>query len=113
MREEGWESEYSQDFRVGGQEEGWFREPGGERYVNAPSFRTSCRRPNRVRLHHGPRDGANLRIAHHGRAVAEGGGTRLLFTEQIALLDEGDTADQREAGWRGLLDKLGEELASG
>jgi hypothetical protein len=40
--------------------------------------------------------------------VAEGEGTRLRFTEQIALLDGGDTTADREAGWRGLLDKLGE-----
>ena len=45
--------------------------------------------------------------------VPEGGGTRLRFTEQIALLDDGDTAAEREAGWRGLLNRLGDELGSG
>ena len=45
--------------------------------------------------------------------VPEGNGTRLRFTEQIALLDGGDTAAEREAGWRGLLDRLAVELAAG
>jgi uncharacterized protein YndB with AHSA1/START domain len=113
VREEGWESEYSQDFRVGGQEEGWFREPGGERYVNRTQFQDIVPDARIVFAYTMAREtvpiSASLTTVE---LVAEGGGTRLRFTEQIALLDEGDTADQREAGWRGLLDKLGEELAS-
>ena len=42
--------------------------------------------------------------------VPDGEGTRLLFTEQIALLDGGDNVKDREQGWQGLLDKLGAEL---
>ncbi|TJZ76228.1 SRPBCC family protein [Chitiniphilus eburneus] len=33
-------------------------------------------------------------------------GTRLLFTEQIAILDGADSATSRESGWRSVLDKL-------
>jgi uncharacterized protein YndB with AHSA1/START domain len=40
----------------------------------------------------------------------DGAGTRLTFTEQGAFLDGYDDAGSREAGTRGLLDALGEEL---
>ena len=114
VREEGWESEYAQDFRVGGQEEGWFRRPGGDRYVNRTLYQdivpdgrivfayTMAREETRI--------SASLATVE---LVPEGNGTRLRFTEQIALLDGGDTAAEREAGWRGLLDRLAVELAAG
>jgi uncharacterized protein YndB with AHSA1/START domain len=114
VREEGWESEYRQDFRIGGQEEGWFRQPGGARYVNRTQFQDIVPETRIVFAYTMAREtvpiSASLATVE---LVAEGAGTRLRFTEQIALLDGGDTAAEREAGWRGLLDRLGEELASG
>ena len=111
VREEGWESEYAQDFRVGGRESGWFRHPGGERYVNETLFQdivpdarivfayTMARGEDRI--------SASLATVE---LVPDGTGTRLLFTEQVALLDGGDNAKDREEGWRGLLDKLAAEV---
>jgi uncharacterized protein YndB with AHSA1/START domain len=42
----------------------------------------------------------------------EGGGTRLVFTEQAAFLDAQDTPAAREGGAGSLLDALGEHLKS-
>jgi len=42
---------------------------------------------------------------------AAGTGTQLIFTEQAAFFEGGDGPDMREAGWRQLLDRLGQELA--
>jgi hypothetical protein len=42
----------------------------------------------------------------------EGGGTRLVYTEQGAFLDGHDTPAQREQGTGSLLDALGAELRS-
>jgi uncharacterized protein YndB with AHSA1/START domain len=111
VREEGWESEYAQDFRVGGRESGWFRQPCGERYVNETQFQdivpdarivfayTMARGEDRI--------SASLATVE---LVPDGTGARLLFTEQVALLDGGDNAKDREEGWRGLLDKLAAEV---
>jgi len=44
---------------------------------------------------------------------AVGSGTQLIFTEHAAFFDGGDGPRMREAGWRELLDKLGEHLAKG
>jgi len=113
VREEGWESEYSQDFRVGGQEEGWFRQPGGERYVNRTQFQDIVPDSRIVFAYTMARDATPISASLATvELVPEGEGTRLRFTEQIALLDDGDTAAEREAGWRGLLDRLGRELTS-
>lgn len=113
VREEGWESEYSQDFRVGGQEEGWFRQPGGERYVNRTQFQDIVPDARIVFAYTMVRGATPISASLATiELVPEGSGTRLRFTEQIALLDGGDTAAEREAGWRGLLDKLEAELAS-
>jgi uncharacterized protein YndB with AHSA1/START domain len=38
-------------------------------------------------------------------------GTDLILTLQSAFLEGADGPEMREAGWRGLLDKLGKELA--
>ena len=42
--------------------------------------------------------------------IADGNGTKLRFTEQMAVLDGGDRVEDRAQGWGGLLDKLGLEL---
>jgi uncharacterized protein YndB with AHSA1/START domain len=42
--------------------------------------------------------------------AADGGGTRLLLTEQVAFLDGVDGSASRQRGWGGLLDRLGDVL---
>lgn len=44
--------------------------------------------------------------------VPAGHGTNLVLTFQSAFLEGADGPAMREAGWRGLLDKLGKELAA-
>jgi uncharacterized protein YndB with AHSA1/START domain len=40
-----------------------------------------------------------------------GAGSRLMFTHQAVLLDDGERLANREDGWRSILDKLGAALA--
>ena len=111
VREEGWESEYAQDFRVGGRESGWFRQPGGERYVNETLFQDIVPDARIVFAYSMARGETKISASLTTvELVPDGDGTRLLFTEQIALLDGGDNVKDREQGWQGLLDKLGAEL---
>jgi uncharacterized protein YndB with AHSA1/START domain len=42
---------------------------------------------------------------------SEGGGTRLVFTEQAAFFERSDGAQLRETGWRDLLSKMEKALA--
>lgn len=42
--------------------------------------------------------------------LAEGDGTRLVFTEQAAFFEGADGAEIREKGWQGLLEQLAKEL---
>ena len=42
--------------------------------------------------------------------AADGGGTRVLLTEQVAFLDGVDGTASRQRGWGGLLDRLGDAI---
>jgi uncharacterized protein YndB with AHSA1/START domain len=111
VREEGWESEYAQDFRVGGRESGWFRRPGGDTYGNETLIQDIVPDARIVFAYTMARGEARISASLATvELVPDGAGTRLLFTEQIALLDGGDRAADREQGWRGLLDRLEAEL---
>jgi uncharacterized protein YndB with AHSA1/START domain len=44
--------------------------------------------------------------------LAEGSGTKLIFTEQSAFYEGSDGKQIREAGWQGLLDQLANALAN-
>jgi uncharacterized protein YndB with AHSA1/START domain len=46
-------------------------------------------------------------------SASEGGGTRLAFTEQAVFFDPADGAKLREAGWRGLLEKVNDVVHVG
>jgi uncharacterized protein YndB with AHSA1/START domain len=43
--------------------------------------------------------------------LPSGAGTDLIFTHQGAFFENADGPEMREAGWRGLLEQLGKELA--
>ena len=111
VREEGWECEYRQDFRVGGRESGWFRQPGGERYGNETLF-LDIVPGRRIVFAYGMARGETRISASLATVelIADGNGTKLRFTEQMAVLDGGDRVEDRAQGWGGLLDKLGLEL---
>ena len=111
VQEDGWVCEYHQDFRVGGRESGRFVQPAGTAYHNETVFHDIV--PNRrIVFAYSMARGDDRILA--SLATVElapvAAGTRLLFTEQIALLDGRDQAADREAGWRDLLAKLATEL---
>ena len=97
---------------MGGLESGWFRQPGGERYVNETLFQDIVPDARIVFAYTMARGGTRISASLATvELMPDGSGTRLVFTEQIALLDGGDNARDREQGWQGLLDKLGAELS--
>ena len=114
---------------------GWFGEPGGDFELD---FRVGGREFNRGTLPDGSVytfEGRYYDIVPDERIVyaydmhlderrisvslatvelkPDGGGTRLIFTEQGAFLDGLDTPELREQGTGQLLDALGEELRRG
>ena len=105
--------EFALDFRVGGFERTRFRVAGGApmrtdtlfldivpdaRIVLAYSL-TAGEVPTSAAL-------TTVELTADG----DGGGTRLLLTEQVAFLDGVDGAAGRRSGWGALLDRLGEAL---
>ena len=104
--------EFRYDFRVGGREHGRFSPDGktiiqydgiyqdivpGQRIVSAYTMAVNDKRIS-----------ASVATTE---LFAEAGGTRLVYTEQGAYLDELDQAKGREQGSAGLFDSLGRELA--
>lgn len=105
---EGWTvDEYTMDFRVGGFERSRFRFKDGPAMTNDTLFMDIV-------------ENERIIIAYWMTAAAQpisaslstiefkpdGGGTRLIFTEQVAFLDGKDQAEQREGGTSWLLEQL-------
>jgi len=109
---EGWEiDEFTLDFRVGGTERSRFRFQGGAPVGNDTIF-LDIVPDRRIVLAYTMTIG-DRRISASLATVElapAGSGTRLVYTEQGAFFDGADKPDQREAGCRELLDKLGDEL---
>jgi uncharacterized protein YndB with AHSA1/START domain len=108
----GWEVyEFTFDFRVGGSEVSRFS------YMNGPEIRLDAQFqdiiPDRrivfvYRMAIGPKPlSASLTTVE---LVPSGDGTRLTYTEQGAFFDGADSAQGREEGCRGLMEKLAKEL---
>ena len=111
--------EFALDFRVGGFERTRFRFDGGapvrndtlfldivpdERIVFAYSLTTGeTGETGEVRT------SAALTTVE---LTADGGGTRLLLTEQVAFLDGVDGTASRQRGWGVLLDRLGDGVGT-
>ncbi len=111
---EGWEiDEFTLDFRVGGFERTRFRAGGGAPGRNDTIFLDIVAGERIVfayALTAGEvRTSAALTTVE---LAADGGGTRLLLTEQVAFLDGVDGTASRERGWGGLLDRLGDAIRS-
>jgi uncharacterized protein YndB with AHSA1/START domain len=109
-----WErSDHAMDFRVGGCETVSGGPPGGP--VHAFEGRYQDIVPERRIIYSydmhigGDRISVSLATVE---LTPEGGGTRLVFTEQGAFLDGYDNPAQREEGTRGLLDNLAAALAA-
>jgi len=103
--------EFALDFRVGGFERTRFRFVGGAAGRNDTLF-LDIADDERIVC-------AYTLTAEEVRAsaalttvelAADGGGTRLLVTEQVAFLDGVDGTASRQRGWGGLLDRLGDAI---
>ncbi|MBC7990390.1 MAG: SRPBCC family protein [Luteimonas sp.] len=109
VRDDAWElSEYEQDFRVGGREHGRFRQkPGEPTYANDTLYQDIVPGQRIVYAYTMKQDAALISASLATVELKpDGGGTRLVYTEQGAFLDGLDTASRREQGWAELLDKL-------
>ena len=103
--------EFTLDFRVGGFERTRFRFAGGAPMRNDTLF-LDIVPDERIVF-------AYSLIAEEVRTsaalttmelAADGGGTRLLLTKQVAFLDGVDGTASRERGWGALLDRLGDAI---
>jgi uncharacterized protein YndB with AHSA1/START domain len=103
--------EFALDFRVGGFERTRFRFVGGAAGRNDTLF-LDITDDERIVFAYALTAGevrASAALATVELA-ADGGGTRLLLTEQVAFLDGVDGSASRQSGWGGLLDRLGDAL---
>jgi len=116
---EGWDIQsYELDFREGGAETSKFRfqkgvETFGEEtwFGNDTLFNEIVENERIIFTYAMDRNGVRFSVS---LATAEfkpaGAGTRLILTENVAFFEGGDGVEMREAGWRELLDKLGQHL---
>jgi len=103
--------EFTLDFRVGGFERTRFRSVGGAPGRNDTLF-LDIVAGERIVFAYALTAG-EVRASAALTTVelaADGGGTRLLLTEQVAFLDGVDGTASRERGWGGLLDRLGDAI---
>ena len=103
--------EFTLDFRVGGFERTRFRFVGGAPMRNDTLFLDIV--PDERIVFAYALTAEEVRTSAALTAVelaADGGGTRLLLTEQVAFLDGVDGTASRQSGWGTLLDRLGDAL---
>ncbi len=111
---EGWEvEEFALDFRVGGFERTRFRSAGGAPVRNDTLFLDIVAGERIVFAYSLTAEEVRMSAALTTvELAADGGGTRLLLTEQVAFLDGVDGAASRRSGWGALLDRLGDALTT-
>ena len=102
---------FALDFRVGGFERTRFRSVGGAPMRNDTLF-LEIMPDERIVFAYSltaeeVRTSAALTTVE---LAADGGGTRLLLTEQVAFLDGVDGTAGRQRGWGALLDRLGDAI---
>jgi uncharacterized protein YndB with AHSA1/START domain len=109
---EDWESaEYELDFRVGGRERASGGPPGGPAYTFEAQYRDIVPDERIVTTYDMHLDDKRISVSLATvEFKPEGGGTRLIFTEQGAFLDGYDDPAERERGTRELLDALDADL---
>ena len=103
--------EFTLDFRVGGFERSCFRFVGGGPVRNDTLFLDIV--PDERIVFAYALSAGEVRTSAALTTVelaADGGGTRLLLTEQVAFLDGVDGTASRQRGWGGLLDRLGDAI---
>ena len=105
---------YELDFRVGGREVNRGGPPGGPVYTFESEFRDII--PEQRIVYTNEMYADEIRISVSVATVqfrGQGVTTQLILTEQGVFLDGHDTAAQREAGTRSLLDSLAASLNGG
>ena len=103
--------EFALDFRVGGFERTRFRFVGGAPMRNDTLF-LDIADDERIVFAYALSAG-EVRASAALTTVelaADGGGTRLLLTEQVAFLDGVDGTASRQRGWSELVDRLGDAI---
>jgi uncharacterized protein YndB with AHSA1/START domain len=105
-------SEHELDFRVGGREVNRTGPRGGPVHAYEACYRDIVPDRRIVYTYEMHLDDTRLSVSLATvELVPEGGGTRLVFTEQGAFLDGHALPAEREEGTRALLDALGRTLA--
>jgi uncharacterized protein YndB with AHSA1/START domain len=109
----GSEGDYELDFRVGGWERHGGTLPDGREYAYQALFWDIVPGQRIVYTYDMLVDGIRISVSvATAEFKGEGGGTRLVFTEQGAFLDGHETPSRREQGMGTLLDLLGRWLES-
>jgi uncharacterized protein YndB with AHSA1/START domain len=104
-------SEYELDFRVGGREFSRGAGPDGEVYTYEARYQDIVADQRIVYTYEMHRIETRISVSLATVELeGEGGGTRLIYTEQGAFLDGEDKPEYREQGTGTLLDALGAEL---
>jgi len=107
----GSDGEFELDFREGGWERGRGSLPGGREYAFEALYREIVPDARIVYTYDMFVDRVRISVSLvTAEFRAEGGGTRLVFTEQGAFLDGHETSASRDQGWGSLLDSLGRWL---
>ena len=110
--EEGTLEAFEMDFRVGGKERTVRRANNGWTFTAHTTYQDIL--PHRHIVLAYTMSLGEKRISSSQATVeilAEGGGTKLIFTEQGAYFEGADGPKMREGGWRLLLERLAAELA--
>ena len=109
---EGWEAfEHELDFRVGGRERSSAAHPGGPAHVYDARYEDIVPDRRIVAAYSMTLGGRRISVSLLTIELApDGRGTRLILTEQIAILDGGDSAADRREGLEELLGALDAEL---
>jgi uncharacterized protein YndB with AHSA1/START domain len=109
---EGWEGPLEQhEFRVGGQKRLEFRPPDGHVYREDGRYEDIVPDDRTVYAYSIWRGDVRITVSLQTvEFAAEGPGTRMLLTEQLTILDDGDTPAARERGTREWLDRFAHAL---
>ncbi|WP_026621998.1 YndB with AHSA1/START domain [Ensifer sp. WSM1721] len=104
-------AEYSHDFRVGGRESGRFSQDSKTIYFNETVYLDIVEDRRIVSAYTMAKDDRRISASIATvDLIAEGTGTRFVFTEQAAFLDGLDKVEYRRDGWEQLIGALAAEL---
>jgi uncharacterized protein YndB with AHSA1/START domain len=110
-----WSSEIIEhDFRVGGRKRLGFGPRGGQRFFEDSRYEDIVDRRRicfAMTISRGPTRITTSMVTVETRTRGRADATEVIVTDQLVVLDGGDTGADRERGWGETLDKLTTELA--